>query len=351
MAGGAEVYLHEIVSRLSKEHEVTLFCGAYKGCKERDEIDGVEIIRRGGSFTVYLQAMRSYLTVFRKGKYDIVVDSINGLPFFTPLFTRKPKVAIIHHLVRREIFFRELPLPLAPVGWLAERMIPFLYRGIPMVTVSESSRQELVDFGIREDRIRIIYNAIDRSHLGSGAKSDQPLVVYVGRIKQYKQIDHLVYAFDKVRQEVPEAELVIAGRGDYSEIQQLVAELGIASCVMLAGEVSEEEKAEILRKAWVFVIPSMKEGWGVSVIEANTCGTPAIAYNVPGMRDSIKNGETGILASPNNIVQLSTTVHRLLTDTELRASLSQNAMQWASAFSWDSSAALFEDLLQEVTGN
>ncbi|MFC1999228.1 glycosyltransferase family 4 protein [Chloroflexota bacterium] len=345
MAGGAEVYLHEIAKRLTNEHEVVLFCGKYKGCKGRDEIDGIRIIRRGGSFSVYLHAIFSYLINLRKENYDVVVDSINGVPFFTPLFVRKPKVAIMHHLVKKEIFFRELPLPLAPVGWLAEKTIPFLYGKLPMVTVSDSSRQELIEFGIPEERIRIIYNAIDHTALGYGAKSPKPLIAYVGRIKQYKQVDHLLQAFEIVKKEIAEAELVIAGRGDYGELRKLV-KAQTDSCITLAGEVSEEEKVEILKKAWVFVTPSMKEGWGISVIEANACGTPAIAYDVPGLRDSIRDGETGLLVPQGDIEQLAKAIIELLTDSELRTRVGQNALGWSSCFSWDRSAEEFEQVLK-----
>ena len=347
LAGGAEVYLHEIARRLAKSHKVVLYCGKYRGCKEEDELDGIRVIRRGGAFSLYFHAAFDYLATLRKENFDIVIDSINGVPFFTPLFVRRPKVAIIYHLVKKDIFFRELPLPLAVIAWLAERAIPLLYGKVPMVTDSPSSRQELIEFGISEERMNIIYSATEHAAPGHGVKSAKPLIAYVGRVKQYKQLDHLVQAFKVVKGEIPGAELIIAGRGDFSELRKLVNGSELESCITLAGEVPDREKLEIIKKAWVFVTPSMKEGWGITVLEANTCGTPAIAYDVPGLRDSIKDRETGFLIRPpGDIEKLADGIVEVLTDSELRQELSRNAVKWASSFGWDRSAEEFMAILQ-----
>ncbi len=344
--GGAEVFLHEITKRFVPEHEVVWFCGKYEGCREEDEIDGIRIIRRGERFSVYLHAMFNYLFRLRRQNFDIVIDSINGVPFFTPLFVRKPKVAIIHHLMKKDVFFRELPLPAAFVAWLAERMIPFLYRKVPVVTVSNSSRQEIAESGIPDEMLRIIHNAVEHEALGCGVKSARPVIAYVGRIKRYKQVDHLLQAFELVREAMPEAELVVAGRGGQN-LKKLVGSNPNSNSITLAGEISEEEKAEILKRAWVFVSPSMKEGWGITVIEANACGTPAIGYNVPGLRDSIRDGETGLLVPHGDIEQLAKAIIAVLTDSELRARLSRNALEWSSRFSWDNSAEEFLEILEQ----
>jgi glycosyltransferase involved in cell wall biosynthesis len=348
LAGGAEVYLHEIARRLSNNHEVALFCAKYKGCKGEDQIDGIRIIRRGGQFSVYLHGIFQYLLRLRKENYDVIVDSINGVPFFTPLFVRKPKIAIIHHLNKKDILFLELPFPLAAVAWTAEKLISFLYRRLAVVTVSSSSRQDLIEFGMSEDKIHIVYNSIAHSALGPGTKSEKPLVVYVGRIKQYKRLDHLVAAFQVVRRQISDAQLVIAGRGNYDKLREVIKASELQPYITLEGEVSEEEKAEILKRAWVFVTPSMKEGWGISVIEANACGTPAIAYDVLGLRDSVKDGETGLLVPDGKIEQLAEAIVELLSDSERRAGLSQNALGWASSFSWDRSAEEFTKILEGV---
>ncbi len=351
LAGGAEAYLHQIGRRLARAHDVSLFCRRYEGGSPRDEIDGVRIIRRGGSFSVYLYFMLSYLFTLRRERFDVVVDGINGVPFFTPLFVRGPKIAIIFHIVGWEIFFRELPFPLSLVGLVAERMIPLIYRRVPVVVISDSTKDEAVRFGIAENRISLVYCGVESISESAGTsynKSTNPSVAYFGRIKEYKQLDHLVKAFSQVNVDMPQAELSIAGRGDYSGLEKLVESLGLSQSVRLVGEVSDEEKEKMLGEAWVFVTPSMKEGWGITVIEANNCGTPAIAYNVPGLRDSIRDGETGLLVPAGNIDELAGAISRILGDSELRYRLSQNALTWASRFNWDNSAEDFSRVIGEV---
>lgn len=345
-AGGAELYLHEIGKRLAKNHEVFLYCGKYKGCKERDELEGTKIIRRGGTFSIYMYAIFDYLFELRRGNFDVIVDSINGVPFLTPLFVRKPKLAVIHHLVGRRIFFRELLFPFAFIAWTAEKIIPFVYRRIPVVTVSESSKKELVEFGIASEQVQVIYNAIDHKTLEPGVKYEKPLIAYVGRLKKYKRLNHLLEAFRFTKRRIPEVRLIIAGRGDYTDLETSVKRLELEAWVSLRGEVSEVEKLDILQKAWIFVTPSMKEGWGVAVLEANACGTPAIAYDVPGLRDSIRDGKTGLLVPDGNIVALNDAIVKVLSNSEFRGKLSQNALKWASSFSWDTSVGQFTQLLE-----
>jgi glycosyltransferase involved in cell wall biosynthesis len=348
LAGGAEAYLHQIGKRLAREHEVSFYCRRYEGSTARDEIDGIKIMRRGASFSLYLYFIFDYLFRLRRENYAIIVDDINGVPFFTPLFIRKPKVAVMHHLVGREIFFKELPLPLAIVGWAAESVIPLIYRRTPMIAVSNSTRDELIEFGIPEKRIRIVQNAIEHPERNKIEKAEKPTFAYLGRIKEYKQLDHLIKALARVLTEVPQAELVVAGRGDYSELARLAQNSNVSQSIRFMGEVSEEEKAEVLSQAWVFVTPSMKEGWGITVIEANDCGTPAIGYNVPGLRDSIQDGKTGLLVPQGDIDKLADAISKMLSDSELREQFSQNALNWASGFTWDSSAEAFSKVLVEA---
>jgi glycosyltransferase involved in cell wall biosynthesis len=346
-AGGAEKYVHEIGKRLAKKHEVTLFCGSYPGCAKEEVLDGIGVIRAGGRFTTYIHATLSYLKKLRKREYDVIVDSINGVPFFTPLYSRKPVVAIIHHIVGWKIFKRELPLPLASVGYLSEKLIPYIYRNCKFVTVSESTKEELKRFGI-QGNVSVIPNGIDVGfHLGK--KAEKPRIVYFGRIKNYKRIDHILKAYSIVKQRIPDAELVIAGRGEFDHLQDYAISLKIDESVMFMGEVDEEAKVEILSSAWVYVIASTKEGWGISVIEANACGTPAIAYDVPGLRDSVKNGYNGLLVEDSDVKALANAIVNVLEDDKLREELSKNAIEWAKQFNWDRSAEEFERVLKSLS--
>ncbi len=176
-------------------------------------------------------------------------------------------------------------------------------------------------------------------------KSKDPLIVYVGRIKAYKRLDHLIKSFKTVQDKVNNSKLIIAGKGDQKPLKKLSIELGIESSVEFYDEVSEEEKSRLLHQAWVFVTPSMKEGWGITVIESNACGTPAIAYDVPGLRDSVKYNYNGILVEDGNEKSLADTIATVLRDSSLRNNLSKNALEWSKQFSWDKSAEKFMEVI------
>ncbi len=176
-------------------------------------------------------------------------------------------------------------------------------------------------------------------------KSEEPLIVYVGRIKAYKRLDHLIKSFKTVQDEIKNSKLIIAGKGDQKPLKKLSIKLGIESSVEFYNEVSEEEKLRLLHLAWVFVTPSMKEGWGITVIESNACGTPAIAYNVPGLRDSVKYNYNGILVEDGDEKSLANTIAMVLKDGSLRDNLSKNALEWSKQFSWDKSTERFMEAI------
>ena len=352
LAGGCEVNLHEIGKRIVKSgNEVTLFCGEYNGCKKRDRIDGIDIIRRGGRFSVYIYAVLEYLSNLRKKEYDIIIEEINGVPFFTPLYAKEKKIAFIHHLTK-DIFFRELPFIFAIIGHLAEKLIPLIYHNIDFITVSNSSKEEMIKAGIPRDKIKIVYNGISNNYKPDWKKkSSYPHILYLGRLKKYKQLDHLIRAMKIVKKEVKDAKLSIAGSGDIEEeLKKIVEEIGLNETIKFHGYVNEEKKKHLMQSAWIFVITSRKEGWGLTVIEANACGTPAIAYNVPGLRDSIRNGETGLLVDKNNIDNLAEAIIKVLKDEKLREKLSKNALKWSKNFSWDKSSNRFLEILKLVRG-
>ena len=352
LAGGCEVNIHELGKRIvEKGNEVTLLCGEYEGCKKREVIDGIEIIRRGGKYTVYIYALLEYIQNLRKRNYDIIIDEINGFPFFTPLYTRKPIIAFIHH-VTKKIFFRELPFIFASIGYIAERLIPLFYRKAVFITVSNSSREEIKEIGIPEDKIKVVYNGISETYKPDwNKKSSYPHILYLGRLKKYKQLDHLIKAMKIVKKEVKNAKLSIAGSGDAEEeLKKIVDEMGLNHHIEFHGYVEEKKKKDLLQSAWVFVTPSQKEGWGLTVIEANACGTPAIAYNVPGLRDSIRNRETGLLVANGDIHKLAEAIINVLKDEKLREKLSKNALNWSKNFSWDKSSERFLEILRKVSG-
>jgi glycosyltransferase involved in cell wall biosynthesis len=350
-AGGAELHIHELAKRWVKHgHTVSLFCARYEGAKSFEELDGIEIIRKGGKFSVYLAAVWAYMTQLRKREYDLIVDDINGIPWFTPVFTRKPKVAIMHHLVKG-IFFKELPLLLALIGYSIEACLPFVYRKTPFITVSESSKQELVTVGIPEKHITIVNNGIDHRLYKPNeySKSPFPHILYLGRLRDYKRLDLLVKAMPSIINEIPDVKLSIVGTGEAEDnLKTLTTDLRLADSITFYGYADEEEKVEFLQNAWLFVSPSEKEGWGLTVIEANACGTPAVAFDVPGLQDSIKDGQTGLLVADGESDALAVTIVKLLKDDTLRAELGMAALNYAQQFNWDKTAEEFMAVLERV---
>lgn len=345
-AGGAEVHLQEIFKRIAKKgHEIVLVSSKFNGCEGFEVIDGIKIIRIGNKFNFNFAAIFYYLTKLRKEHFDVVVDDISKIPLCTPLYIKKPLIAIVLHIHGRTLF-RELPFFMASYVWLSEKILIPFYKTKKIISISESTKKELVEMGISAKSVAVIHSGIMNHENMSYTKSKDPLVVYVGRIKAYKQLDHLIKAFKIAKGKVENSKLIIAGKGDKTLLRKLAFESGLNSSVEFYNEVSEDEKLKLLHEAWVFVIPSMKEGWGITVIEANACGTPAIAYDVPGLRDSIRDGFNGILVKDGDIEALSNCIIKILKDDILRRELSKNSLQWAKRFDWDRSAEQFLELIQ-----
>jgi glycosyltransferase involved in cell wall biosynthesis len=347
LGGGAEVHLQEIFGRIAAQgHSVTLVCSKFRGGAPRDTIGGIRVIRVGTrnlfNFAVPLWHL------FFGHTYDVVVDDINKIPFYTPVYVRKPIVAIVHHLFGKSIFMETNPLAASYV-YAAERLIPKIYRHVPIIAVSESTKNELTEQGIPADTIRIIHNCVDHSlYKPGGFDGDRPFTIgFLGRIKKYKSIDHLLSAFIKVKERVPDAKLVIIGDGDYlPALEKTAAKLPYRDDITFTGYVSGEEKVRLLRNTDIVVNTSSKEGWGLTVIEANACGIPVIGADVPGLRDSIRHDETGLLYPYGDIDALYNAIMKLKNDTALLNRLSEKAILWAAGFNWDSAA---EEVLKVIS--
>ena len=332
-AGGAELYLHELMKRLcSSGNEITLLASRYKGSAEQEIIDGVKVIRKGGKYIFNLAVFWTYLRELRSNGYQTVVEDVYLLPLFTPIFVRKPRTVVITNHLYRGGFLGQVPLPFIPAVWLGEKALR-LYKRSPVTTLSISTKKDLIDIGIPEEHITVINPGVDceRYRPDTSLKTRYPSVVYLGMIKKKKNIDHLIKAMVKVKEVLPEAKLFIAGRGSgrlYRNLKALADRLNLGSSVDFYGEVTVEQKIRLFQSAWVSAHPSAKEGWGIPVIEANACGTPAIAYDVPGHRDSIRDGETGLLVPYGDIEGLASAIVKLLKDEELRERMSRNAPLW-----------------------
>ncbi len=349
--GGAEVHMHEIFSRIVKMgHSVTLFCCKFKNCRDEEVIDGIKIIRRGSRNLFNYVVKKNYKSLIKKNDYDIVIDDINKIPFYMPRYVQKPLLAISHHFFGDSIF-REAGITQGLYVNIAEKLVDVFYKKTPFAVVSQSTLDEFMDRGFDKKYFDIVPNAIHQDDFPMKVckKFDELSVTYFGRLKKYKSVDHLVKAFAKISNKFPNAKLHIIGKGDYRpQLEILCTKLDIFDRVIFHGFVSNEEKVELLKQSQIVVNTSMKEGWGITNIESNACGTPTISANVPGLRDSVKDGESGLLYEYGNIDELARKIDTVLSDEELLGKLSEGAVAWAKEFSWDKSADMMLEVIEKT---
>jgi glycosyltransferase involved in cell wall biosynthesis len=352
LSGGAEVHLHNIFSRIARRgHEVTLFCSSYPGAQREQVLDGIRILRSGGRQLFNFHVPSAYLSRFRREQYDVVIDDMNKIPFFTPLYVNEPLVGIVHHLFGTSIFAETHPL-VGSYVFLMERLALFCYRRCrtPFFAVSPSTEQEMRERGFRAEDLHIVHNCVDHEvhRPDPSRRSATPLIGYFGRLKKYKGVDQFISAVASVIKTHPGLRAVIVGQGDDRQrLERLAAELGVKDTVTFTGYVSEQRKVELLQEMWFDVTTSSKEGWGLTVLESNACGTPVIASDVPGLRDAVKNGTTGLLYKHGDVEDLAGKIRSLLDDGEQRARLTAGAVAWAGEFNWDDAASKTIDVLRK----
>jgi glycosyltransferase involved in cell wall biosynthesis len=342
--GGAEVFTHEILRRwVETGHEATLFTSRFKNCKAEEIVDGVRIVREGGRYSVYLKAREYYRKFFSKEGYEIVIDEINTVPFFTPKFVKNgEKIFALIHQLAREYWFYETPFPIDYLGYyfLEERWLKN-YKSIPTVTVSESSRKDLVDLGFK--KVFVVGEGLNFKPLEKlGEKEHFPVIVFAGRLNKAKRPDQAIEAFKIVKSKVPDAELWIIGDGYFSGKLMRIAVEG----VRFLGSVSNEERRELIKKAWVLVNPSVREGFGLNVVEANALGVPCVAYDVAGLRDAVISDETGLLVKSGDVDALGEAIFQILESDVLRVRLSEKALAYSRGFSWDKVADEFLNVIK-----
>lgn len=352
-AGGAETHFFEIFRRLvERGHEVTLVASGWQGAPPTAVIDGIRVHRFGGRHTFALKGRGAVRGLLGAAEYDVVVEDINKLPLYLPSVTRLPFYVIVPHLFGTTAF-REASLPVATIVWLAEKPIPRVYRRAAFHAISDSTRDDLVDRGVDRGAVRVIYPGVDAEWYAPDAavgRTPAPTFLYVGRLKRYKGVETALRAVALARERRPDVRLVIAGGGDDRErLESVCARLGLADAVEFLGFVSEERKRELLRQVWGVVFPSVKEGWGISNVEAAACGTPAVASNSPGLRESVRDGETGILVPHGDSEATAAALLRLSENVGQVETLGRAARRFASGLSWDGAAEQTEaHLLQTV---
>jgi glycosyltransferase involved in cell wall biosynthesis len=348
-AGGAEIHLHELFSRLvERGHRVTLLCSGYRGASPREVLDGIDVRRIGGRYTYNFVLPRHLRRLVRDEPFDIVVEALNKIPLYSPLYSPLPVVAIGHHLFGTTIF-REVPPPMSLYVYLSELPLARGYRGVPVEVISRSTGDDFAARGLPQERIRVVYVGIDREQYRPGpGRAGQPTLLALGRIRKYKRLDLVVDAVAELaRGRHPELRLIVAGSGNWERaLREHVRATGASSCVEFVGRVTEEEKVALYRRAWAMVMTSPKEGWGLTCLEAQACGTPVIASDSPGLREAVRDGETGILVPHGDRVRLVDAIDGLLRDGARREELSRGAVRFADTFSWERCADETMELIE-----
>ena len=352
-AGGAELHLFELMRRLvEKGHTIHLVCSGWPGAPARAVVQGVAVERHGGRHSFAALGRGAVKAALSREAWDLVLEDINKLPLYLAGMTRLPFCAMIPHLFGTTAF-QEAPLLVAAVVALAERPIPRAYRRAGFHAISESTRDDLVARGVPAGRIRVIHPGVDCQSYTPASGLDRahpPTFLYVGRLKRYKGVEVALRGLALARRQRPDLALDSAGSGDDApRLTRLAEELGLTSAVRFHGFVTETRKRELFRSAWANLFPSPKEGWGLTVIEAAACGTPSLASDSPGLRDSVRDGITGYLVPHGDAEALAARMVQLAGHPDLVARLGGAARAHACAWSWDDAAAATEAHLFELT--
>ena len=353
-AGGAEFHFFEIFRRLvERGHAVTLVTSGFPGGAPGVTLDGIAVRRTGRRYTFALLGRRAVRDALLEGGWDVVVEDINKLPLYVPTLTALPAYVIVPHLFGLTAF-REAPWPVAAAVWLAERPIPRWYARAAFHAISLSTREDLVWRGVPPDRIRVIYPGVDATAFTPDPRVSRetvPTFLYVGRLKRYKGVHVAIDAIARARACGLALRLDIAGEGDdRARLEHRVRRAGLEDQVRLLGFVDEARKRDLMRRAWAVVFPSAKEGWGISNVEAAACGTPAVVSDSPGLRESVRDGETGLLVPHDDPSALADALLRLARDPGLVERLGGGARRFAEGLTWEAAATATEAHLLDTIG-
>lgn len=336
-AGGSEVHAAHVARLWAQEGiDVLMRTSWAQGHPNHDRRDGYDVVRKAGRYQVF---PRTALAEIRRsyGNPDGLVEIWNGMPFFSPLWATVPRVVVMHH-VHGDMWNMVLPPNLAKVGTTVEsRVAPLVYRRSRMITLSPSSRDEMLDLGFRPDRVDVVPPGVDPRFTPGGDRAERPLVVAVGRLAPVKRFDLLIRAAAAARAEAPDLELVIAGAGPMrNELQDLIDGLGAKGWATLAGRVDDDELLDLYRQAWAVASSSVREGWNMTLTEAAACGTPTVATRIPGQVDAVAEGVSGLLADDET--EMARHLAAIATDTALRDRLSEGALGHSAQFTWEATA-------------
>lgn len=356
MSGGAEILTHEVAKRwVKKGNEVIQISSEFPKSKREEIIDGVRIIRLGFPDTRYLFLsvhFRAFLYYMMnlKGKVDIVVDEIHGIPFFTPWYVKEKKVVLICE-VSGDLWYEMFGKFFGSIGRLAEILyVKFIYKNTRYITISESTKKELISEGVKKDKISVLPMGITLPNKTSEfEKENKPTLIYVGRLSKSKGIEDVILALKEINVKIPTIKLWIVGRGDekyVKHLKQIIEEKKIDKKVEFFGFVSDEKKFELMKKAHILIASSIKEGWGLIVSEAAIVGTPSVVYNVSGLRDVVKDNVNGLICEQNNYLEIAKNVEKLLNNQALYKKLQAGAISEKKKYNWDRTANQFLDFIK-----
>jgi glycosyltransferase involved in cell wall biosynthesis len=335
-AGGSEVHADELMSRWAAHGlDVLHRTSAAVGLPASDTRNGYRVIRRGSRYSVFPRTVAAELTG-RMGRFDALVEIWNGVPWFSPVWCRKPHITVLHH-IHGPMWDQILPGPLAAFGRVLEaRIAPPFYRRSLTVTPSDATREELLELGFRADRVRAFPNGVDAFFSPGGNKTPNPSILAVGRLAPVKRFELVIDAALEARNRVPGLTATIIGEGPLrGALQQRIDAAGASDWIHIRGRIDRHELVDEYRRAWLVVSGSLAEGWGLSLTEGAACGTPAVATDIRGHRSSVVSGVTGLLVDP---ALLGTTIADVLTDEHRRQAMTAAALARARTLTWDASA-------------
>lgn len=352
MAGGAEVINEELAKRLVADgHEVVFLVRGVAGTSQKETKNGFKIIRVGSWRSVYIEAYRYYKKHLRNWP-DLIISEINTIPFFSKFFVKQRNILIIYQLARK-IWFYQMFFPLNLIGYILEPVYLWFLKDRKVITISESTKKDLMRFGFREENISIIPVGIEFEPIKSFEainKFEKPTILSHGAIRPMKRTAHIVQAFEIAKEDVLDLELIISGDSSSvygEEVLNLIKNSKYSDSIKYLGRVDDAKKIELMQRAHLIAVTSVKEGWGIIVTEANSQGTPAVVYNVDGLRDSVKNYQTGLICGQNTPEDLAEEITLLLKNPKLYKTLQKNGWKWSKEINFENSYKQFISKINE----
>ena len=342
-AGGAEKTILEVGKYLSsKGHEIDLLTGGWEGASRHETIEGIHVHRYGNRLAPHV-AHPAYLRYHREA--DIVIDDLaHAAPWFSPFLTTKPGLALFRHLHARTLR-GQTSFPLDRILTLLERKYSWIYRKWPFVTHSIKGANDLIQLGVDNDKITVIPPGVDTSFFKVGKKTETPLIVYFGGMRPYKRPEHAIMALKLIQSRGIDANLAMVGEGPSQPfLKALAADMHIQDSVRFTGRLSDEELRQLVSESWVNVHCSLSEGWSISVMEAAASGVPTVAYRVPGISESVKDGVTGTLVDDGDLTSLSRSLEDSILASE--SSVAFRCREHALSYSWESVSKSWEKRLE-----